>query len=95
MRHGITRKNRIGTCGNGSGWQDDGLKQTVLPDGPFDQVAVPVVRWLELVGGVVAVVAEHSGEAPGFVTAATCADVGLVESEGAHFRTMNRAMVRE
>ncbi len=37
----------------------------MLPDGPVDQVAVPVVRWLELVGGVVAVGAEQVGEASG------------------------------
>ena len=67
----------------------------MLPDGPVDQVAVPVVRGFELVGGVVAVVAEHGGKALGFVGAAIGADVGLVESEGWHFRTMNRAMVRE
>jgi hypothetical protein len=41
------------------------------------------------------VFAEHGGKAPGFVTAAIGADVGLVESEGAHVRTMSRAMVRE
>ncbi len=34
-------------------------------EAPVDQVAVPVVRWLELVGGVVTVGAEQVGEALG------------------------------